>query len=84
MQLPALTDDAVEKVAKFRRMAVIRGAAQQFHAAVDIPAENQNGVACLGYGFPDGAIVVFPIDQKSHLFGSVHTPAVTAGLEQAG
>src|SRR5665647_2701702 len=41
-------DDRIEEVAQRVRIAIARSLRDQAHAAVDVPAEDEDGPACLG------------------------------------
>ncbi|XQU70726.1 hypothetical protein OJJOAM_003515 [Cupriavidus sp. H18C1] len=81
-QPAAAPHQRIEEIAQPARKAVVGAAGHQLEAAVDIPAEDEDGVFRLDQRRAQRAEVLLAIDQHGEARCAFDAPAIAAGLQQ--
>ena len=75
-------DEGIEEIAQLLGQPVARAVGYEAHAAVDVPAEDENRPAGPRKRRTHGAEVLDAIDQKRHALRTLDTPAVAPRRQQ--
>ncbi|MNN45809.1 hypothetical protein D3C81_1601600 [compost metagenome] len=83
-QVGTAVGQGAEEIAQSVGQAVLRALGHEFHAAVDVPAEDKDGVLGARQRFAQRAEIGVPVDEHGKALARFDTPAVAPRFQRKG